>query len=33
MTEKLAAAIANDLKKENLGLVYLHKTRELLMDA
>lgn len=31
--ENLSAIIANDLKKENLGLVNLHKTRELLMDA
>jgi len=29
----LAQIIANDVKKENLGLVDLHKTRELLMDA
>jgi len=31
--EKLTAIIANDTKKENLGHVDLHKTRELLMDV
>ena len=31
--EKLTAFIANDTKKENLGHVDLHKTRELLMDV
>ena len=31
--ENLSAILANDLKKENLGLVDLHKTRELLMDV
>ncbi len=31
--ETLAQIIANDVKKENLGLVDLHKTRELLMDV
>ena len=30
--EELATIIENDVKKENLGLVDLHKTRELLMD-
>jgi len=34
MTKKnLAAILANDVKKENLSLVDLHKTRELLMDV
>ena len=32
-TEQLASIIANDVAKENLGHVDLHKTRELLMDA
>lgn len=32
-SERLAAIIANDVAKENLGHVDLHKTRELLMDA
>jgi len=31
--EELAEIIANDVQKENLGLVDLHKTRELLMDG
>lgn len=31
--ERLAAVIANDVSKENLGHIDLHKTRELLMDA
>ena len=31
--EKLAGIIANDARKDNLGHVDLHKTRELLMDA
>ncbi len=31
--DQLALVIANDVKKENLGHVDLHKTRELLMDA
>lgn len=31
--ETLAKIIENDVKKENLGLVDLHKTRELLMDV
>lgn len=31
--ERLASIIANDVAKENLGHVDLHKTRELLMDA
>ena len=31
--ETLAQIIANDVKKENLGHVDLHKTRELLMDV
>ncbi len=33
MNEKIAAIIANDTTKDNLGMVDLHKTRELLMDA
>lgn len=33
MTEKIAAAIANDKKKDNLGMVNIDRTRELLMDA
>ena len=32
-SERLAAVIANDVAKANLGHVDLHKTRELLMDA
>ena len=31
--ETLATIISNDVKKENLGHVDLHKTRELLMNA
>lgn len=31
--ERLASIIANDVAKENLGHIDLHKTRELLMDA
>ncbi len=31
--ENLSAILANNMKKENLGLVDLHKTRELLMDV
>ncbi len=33
ITERLAAIIAADTEKPNLGMVDLHKTRELLMDA
>ena len=32
-SERLASIIANDVAKENLGHIDLHKTRELLMDA
>ena len=32
-TERLAAIIANDLQKENLGHITLHQSRELLRDA
>jgi rhodanese-related sulfurtransferase len=32
-SERLASVIANDVAKENLGHIDLHKTRELLMDA
>lgn len=32
-SEQLASVIANDIAKENLGHIDLHKTRELLMDA
>ena len=32
-SEQLASIIANDIAKDNLGHVDLHKTRELLMDA
>ncbi|WP_345970489.1 rhodanese-like domain-containing protein [Sulfurimonas sp. HSL1-6] len=31
--ERLASIIANDVAKENLGHIDLHKARELLMDA
>ncbi len=31
--EKLALIIKNDVRKENLGHVDLHKARELLMDV
>jgi len=31
--EVLATIIANDVKKDNLGLVSLHQARELLMDV
>ena len=31
--EELTALIGNDIQKENLGHVDLHKTRELLMDV
>ena len=33
INEKIAAIIANDTTKPNLGMVDLHRTRELLMDA
>lgn len=33
MKTQLAQIIANDTKKENLGNIDLHKTRELLMDV
>ncbi len=33
MINELSTIIANDAKKENLGHVDLHKTRELLMDV
>jgi len=32
-TENLATIIENDVQKDNLGMVDLHKTRELLMDV
>ncbi len=33
VSEQLASVIANDVAKENLGHIDLHKCRELLMDA
>lgn len=33
INEHVAAVIANDVSKENLGHIDVHKTRELLMDA
>ena len=32
-TENLATIIENDVQKDNLGMVDLHKTRELLIDV
>ncbi len=33
MKERIKSIIKDDLKKENLGMVSLHQTRELIMDA